>query len=220
MKPADETSRALLTARAYLYAYTSRAFEREPNEAFLDAIASDEAATFCALLGEDGEGRRLQEEIAASVVDASLDSVQQGYMHALVGPDKLAASPWESVYLGHDHLVFQKPTLEVRESFRSEGYIGKSYPHEPDDHVGTELAFMATLAQKALDCYARGDTVECERLLNVQRSFLEKHLLKWIGAYAQDFQRAQAENPLYATFAQLAALLCREDLGMIDELLG
>ena len=220
MTPSNETVRALLAARAFLYAYVSRAFDGEPDEAFVAMVGGDDAAVLCSILGDSGRGSALQAAVASLAAEIPLDALKASYTRTLLGPGKLPASPWESVYTGHERLVFQKTTLDVRDFFRSEGYIGAGYPHEPDDHLGTELAFMATLARKAESCYECGDVGECERLLEAQRRFIDEHLLRWVGSYSEQLQHSVGQEPFYTAFASLAQLVCDEDRRMIEELLG
>ena len=157
-------------------------FAAEPDDALLDIVADAHTREECALLdGEDGEGARLQDALAEVAAANGLGQLRSVYTKLFIGPAKLPAPPWESVYATGEPLLFQESTLAVREAYRRAGYAAAGYPHEADDHLAVELDFMATLASDARAAYEAGDKGRSADLLSVQRDFLREHLLAWVG---------------------------------------
>ncbi|MBK8797751.1 MAG: molecular chaperone TorD family protein [Anaerolineales bacterium] len=84
-----------------------------------------------------------------NAVQALLPALREEYTVLFIGLERVAAPPWESVYLSRDHLLFDEQTLQVRDAYAA---FGLQIPHidrEPDDHIGFELLFLAHLMQQA-----------------------------------------------------------------------
>ena len=213
-----DTIAVVLANRAYLYAVLSRAFAQEADAGFLafDGHFVEE----CALLdNEAGEGSRLACAIMeAASSEGAEERLRDEYMSLMIGPGEMPVPPWESVFVSKEKLLFQESTLLVRRAYARAGYRSAGYPHEADDHIAVELNFMAALAKRTLDAFEADDGGEFARLLDVQRTFLAEHLLVWIGEYAERMQALAGFNAFYPSFAALAALVCRRDAEVLEEL--
>ena len=127
----DDAAGTMLANRCFLYRYLWRAFAAEPDDALLDIVADAHTREECALLdGEDGEGARLQDALAEVAAANGLGQLRSVYTKLFIGPAKLPAPPWESVYATGEPLLFQESTLAVREAYRRAGYAAAGYPHE------------------------------------------------------------------------------------------
>ena len=214
----DDAAGTVLANRCFLYRYLWRAFAAEPDDALLDIVADAHTREECALLdGQGGEGARLQDAIAEAVASGP-DGLCSAYTKLFIGPAKLPAPPWESVYATGEPLLFQESTLAVRDAYRRAGYAAAGYPHEADDHLAVELDFMATLAADASAAFEAGDEERCADLLAVQRDFLREHLLTWVGAFAERLAGSAGDGAFYPRFAELAALVCARDADVLEEL--
>ncbi|MDP2167273.1 MAG: molecular chaperone TorD family protein [Thermodesulfovibrionales bacterium] len=87
--------------------------------------------------------------------------------------------PYESMY---DYYGGISPLFEVHAFYESAGLMLDEELGLPADHIGVELLFMSYL-------------VENNRL-ELQRKFLEGHLLKWAPQYMDKLQKA-AESGFY-----------------------
>jgi putative dimethyl sulfoxide reductase chaperone len=133
--------------------------------------------------------------------EETLSQLQADYTHLFIGPGKVLAPLWESVHYGEERLVFQQETLAVRQWYQRFGLEAVDLYHEPDDHIGLELAFLAHLAGRALAALEQGESQTLALLLQAQRQFLSEHLFKWafgwcalVGEHAQtDFYRGIAQ---------------------------
>lgn len=218
----DEAIKALLITQSFLYSYHSRAFAAKPDESFLDVVQNSYAEESWAMLdGDGGKGMRHQHLLAASLKEScSLSGLQSEYTKLFVGPAQLPAPPWESVFVSKEALLFQENTLAVRESYRSAGFQSTGYPHEPDDHVATELSFMAALSKRAMESFEQGDVDRYRSTLLAQSQFLEEHLLVWIRKFSDRLNEVDGISSFYPSFASLAALVCERDAEVTQELLA
>jgi len=85
--------------------------------------------------------------LADSVDPGAGRLLQADYDQLFVAPDHLPVPPWESVYRTSERLVFDWPTLQVRDEYRRMD-IATTRPADPDDHVGLELLFMGILCER------------------------------------------------------------------------
>jgi TorA maturation chaperone TorD len=78
------------------------------------------------------------------------------------------------------------------------------------DHLGIELELLAHLAGHEADALQRGDQAYAVRVREVQRLFLEEHVLPWAPLYLFAVERC-AHTPLYRAAARTTLqLLCGE----------
>ena len=112
-------------------------------------------------------------------VGECLEDITVDHTRLMVGIGTTPVVPWESVYFSDDHLLFQERTIDVRHWYQRFGLEVINKYHEPDDHIGLELAFMAHLATLGLTARESGDDKKFRFLLTMQREFLRKHLILW-----------------------------------------
>lgn len=128
-------------------------------------------------------------------------ALKADYQQLFIGPGHLPAPPWESVYRSDERIIFDWPTLEVREEYRKMG-LAVTRTNEPDDHMGLELLFMALLAERQ----AGGD----EGAAAAQNAFLKEHLLTWAPAFCADVV-AHAQTDLYRGLGLLTRGLLEQE---------
>lgn len=215
----DEAIEALLAARNFLYSYLSRAFAAEPDEAFLEIVKSDYTYDMWTLLdGRGGEAEKLQRALAVLAEKPfALAELRSEYTRLFVGPDQLPAPPWESIYVSGEALLFQKSTLAVRDAYRASGFRAAGYPREADDHIATELNFMAVLAERAYRAYGSCEHGALLDSLDAHERFLGHHTALWLGAFAERLE-ACGVSEFYASFAALSVLFCTHESEVLKEL--
>jgi TorA maturation chaperone TorD len=129
-----------------------------------------------------------QESIPASSEDDLAADFAAIYLtHAL------RASPHESVWRDEDHLMLQEPTFAVRAFYARHGVQAADWRLRPDDHLATELEFIALLLE-------RGEPREAAR-------FLKTHLMTWLPQFAARVSQ-RAATPFYAAIAGLTLTAC------------
>ena len=116
---------------------------------------------------------------------AALAELESDYLCLFIGAGKVMAPPWESVYFSQERLLFREQTLQVRQWYRRYGLESEQLYHEPDDHIGLELSFMAHLTSLALQARDENKLAEFDEYLTAQKEFFSNHLLKWGPAWAK-----------------------------------
>lgn len=173
----------LLSLRVYFYNALYLIFGKEPDEN-LKALLSDsqfeESARFVSLAYDSQALHQSALLMRDTLMATRLEDLQNEYQKTMLGPGKLGALPWESVYVEKARLIFQKSTLEVREFYRRFGYQTMAEYLVADDHLAIELSFMANVAGEF------AERPEAQDLLLGQREFLKTHLLNWVPDYVHD----------------------------------
>ena len=191
-----------LSARRFLYAVFQSLLGQEPSHKQLDALDPELVGQAFEIMGASGASADAFVAAinrARSSDDESLDSLRTTYTALFVGPGKLAADPWESVYVNEDAALFQRSTLGVRNAYRVQGLLPAEYPRVADDHIAIECGFLAALAARACDAEGAGDALSMRDHLMASQEFLHDHLLVWVGEYAK--RLSMADNGLYGSAA-------------------
>ena len=206
-----------LANRRFVYALVARALAEEADEGFRKIFLDDHTA--CEIeLADGGEGGlegayKLACEQIASCSD--LNTLAGEYTRIFIGTGKLLTSPWESVYLSGKRVLFQPSVLEVRRSYREAGLVPARLHSVPDDFVGLEVDFMAKLADAAYAASTLGDESTCTLRLEQSKRFLDDHLLRWIGGFADEVLDQHGEC-FYASVLSMIASYCASDSALLS----
>ena len=144
--------------------------------------------------------------IAEEVTD--LEPLRVDHAKLFVGPYKLLAPPYGSVYLEDGKLMGQS-TIQVKNLYSEEclDFVLREAP----DHVSVELEFMYLLINRTIEAEDQSDPGEERCYRNKQRSFLAGHLGQWgaeFGAKVED----GAQTNFYRTLGNVTRRFVEEDL--------
>jgi anaerobic sulfite reductase subunit A len=139
----------------------------------------------------------LSAAISAIDLDAEpvLDELLWEYTRLFIGPYRLAAPPWESVYTSPKRLLMQEAHDRVQALYAAVGVQLGDAGVMPD-HVGAELNFMALLGEKM-----RSEPGREHWYGELADRFSAEHLKRWLPAYAADLENA-SEASLYRELAR------------------
>ena len=130
------------------------------------------------------------------LTEEKFDEIQSDYTRLFIGPGKVLAPPWESVYFNDTRTIFDERTLEVREWYRRFGVELIHVRKEPDNHLGLELAFLAHLAGKALLALENSGHDDAKVFIEAQHEFASEHVFSWVGAFF-DLVESKAHTDFY-----------------------
>ena len=215
----------VLAGRNYIYRVLKNVFGQEPDLQLLESVTSDFTGEVLDLM-LDEECFALYKEVTAHLHKAlslgseeALDRIKSEYVYLMLGPGKLPAPPWESVYVSKARVLFQESTLKVRQAYLEYQFLPVAYPHVADDHIAIEMDFMAQLGQMCQESFENDDVQGLQKILTDQKSFLENHLLVWIGDFAEQIKSSKTHH-FYPQMASLAKHITYADRTAIDELLA
>jgi TorA maturation chaperone TorD len=218
-----EAIQLLCEARVFSYDLLRQIFIEEPERKLLATIKDEDILNGFPFIEENlliQEGIGLANEFLEQSelsFEELLGTLRWDYTRLFIGPDRLPAPPWESVYMSRDRLLFQKQTMQVRRAYRKFGYIPSNHPHEADDHLGLELDFMFRLASRTKEDIDQEKFNSALDLLKDQSTFLDEHLLKWVPLFVEDVLES-AETPFLQGMAKILQGYLEQDRGLIDEI--
>lgn len=210
VEAADEVAAALTLVARLLIA--------PPDVALLTALRDEPSGEFPLATRPGARGALAKITVEARAVSTddlqALVEVLDGEFERLFrGPGHVLATPFESVYMSEEHLVFQPPTAHVRSWFAHHGLEWSRKGAEPEDHIGLELEFLGHLIGNAFES-------ENPRAVLVEaRRFAVEHPFRFVWDFQSRFQ-ATARSAFYqGTCSYLAVTLAAlEDLlGLEDQ---
>ncbi len=130
-----------------------------------------------------------------------------------VGPFKLLAPPYGSVYL-EDGKFMGNSTLDVGNLYQQEGLdiVLKDAP----DHISVELEFMYFLVLKEAEAIESANLEEVVRLLDRQISFLRVHLGEWVSQFTENVTQ-HSETEFYKALGLATKNYVLEDMARLAE---
>lgn len=132
-----------------------------------------------------------------------------------VGPLRLAAPPWGSVYMDSGSL-FGPSTSEVRERFRQIGLQVPSVGQDPEDHIGFELSFLSAVNQRVAGVAAEGEGAEALKLGAMGWDFIERLMEPWIGSFLDKVGK-NAKTGFYRGLVQLTGGLVEVEKAALED---
>ncbi|HWI60635.1 MAG TPA: molecular chaperone TorD family protein [Symbiobacteriaceae bacterium] len=216
---------AVLEARAFAYRMLANAFLAEPVREQIRSLAATDAVSLFPYAADSEPIAQGVSEVTAYLgdpagdTDAAFDALVWDFTRMFIGPGRLAAPPWESAYKTEERLLFQEPTLAVRQVFRAYGLVLATAPASPEDHIGLELDFMYHTCGLALEQAKAGNVAGLEQICRDQLDFLRTHLLSWAPAFAADVVRS-SQTGYYRGMARMLDGFLRIDRAIAEELLG
>lgn len=100
--------------------------------------------------------------------------------------------------------------FDVLNFYREASYEPGKLGLLPPDHLGVELAFMAKLCQDETTATQEGDFKRQTRLRELERAFLEEHILRWIDDYFVSVEKSRSSG-FYTCIASLTKVFVRTD---------
>ena len=210
-----------LTQYVVALQFCSRIFQNSPDEAMLRNVIgggllqgfgswacfgpSEQAdKLWGGALAPEGSAAALAEAYPAQSAQGSCRALYLG-MHmdhlALFSGPQPAAAPWESVWREKDRLLFGRRTQEVCDFYREWGIAVEREGHEPEDHLGLELAFVLFLVQNMTSSLASCSGLSSQAALVV---FMDSHILTWAG----DCLKKAAECAGTVFYREMSRLCC------------
>ena len=203
--------------RRRVYTLLSRCYETEIDAAFAESFAAN-AALESELPALTEGFAQLQADLAASD-DAAIEQLAVTFNRVFFGMGPLTAQkafPYESVYTSEGGLMMQDAYSQVLHIYRDAQFAKNPDFKEPEDHLAVELAFMALLAERAVERLREADADGAEAALRDQLTFMREHLLNWIDPFIADMLKA-AEGGFYAHLASFTEAYLKADEAALSE---
>jgi TorA maturation chaperone TorD len=182
-------------ARVNLYALLSRVLLQELEVTTLEMIKND--TTILDFFPTLKEWKPLSEVPAKKLLDEYInpDFVNLSLLHLI---------PYETFYVREDQMIETggaNPVTDIYSAydFMVDFEVARTVS---SDHIGIELEFMHHLCVAESKARQEGDSEAVKELQEVQKEFLNKHLLVWAPLYLINM-KYEARTPLYYDAAEM-----------------
>lgn len=156
----------------------------------------------------------LSSSTSIEIYDTSLDALRVDYSKLFIGPFKLLAPPYGSVYLDGQRQVMGASTIDVQKRYQEAGLeLAKNFREAPD-HIAAELEFMYFLIYKDIEAFKDNDMQTVQHFLKFQGAFLQDHLGAWIAAFAFNVEE-NGETEFYKNLAKITKLFVQKDMAKL-----
>ncbi|GAB4547678.1 MAG: molecular chaperone TorD family protein [Thermodesulfovibrionia bacterium] len=157
------------------------------------------------------------EEMLKGLLDSELlnspivNSILIDYSRLFIGPFKLVAPPYGSVYLDKEGLLMGDSTIEAVRLYREAGVeMDRDTHKDMPDHISVELEFMYYLIFKEIESIERGDRESAKRYENLRKDFLKRHLCAWAFKFLNSLKNG-AETTFYKNLALCTETFLKQD---------
>ena len=215
MKTADIAATEQLAEEKALFVLIGRLLHGMPDRELLTRVVDERLFELIPFVDEI-RAREAHNSLVVWMDDTSsplssddFETIRVEYARLFVGARKVAAPLWESVYFNRERMVFQEQTLDARRAYEAYGLEVERYRHEPDDHLASELLFVAHLAHQVLGHLEPDDRSRFQIIMADQHKFSERHLFTWVSDW-RDLVLARTSNGLYRGLAMLVVQACEE----------
>ncbi|MBD3793121.1 MAG: molecular chaperone TorD family protein [Campylobacterales bacterium] len=126
--------------------------------------------------------------------------------------------PYESFYKRDDQMIESggdNPLIQLYNELDFRVELDKARVVSAD-HIGVELEFMYMLCDAIKKAFEAADEEGIQELLEVQKNFMQDHLLDWVPMYLINMKR-ESRTPLYHDGAELAMEFLLSDFEYIHE---
>lgn len=153
---------------------------------------------------------KIAENIAPMRSNLRLDALKVDHAALFLGPFKLLAPPYGSVYLEGSRQIMGASTMDARNRYLEAGLQVSGEFKEAPDHVSIELEFMSYLVFKEIQALEQSDFEDARCHLDNQDAFLRDHLGAWIAKFAQNVGK-NAQTNFYKNLAIVSQRFVEND---------
>ncbi len=137
------------------------------------------------------------------------------YAKLFVGPFRLKAPPYGSVYIDEGRRVMGDSTMGVISMYREAGLSIREDFKELPDHIGIELEFMSYLAFKEVESMQESCVSRAIMYGRKQKDFLKMFLFRWVPAFCNRL-RESSDNDFYTLLAACVESFLSSEISHID----
>lgn len=195
---------SIARGRSLLYLWLSGLFLEKPSEEVFKKFAQKEVLEFLDGVFQDSKDYLKVKEF---LVSGDIEDVRREYEKLFVNKE---VSPYSRDYLGEEQADF------VEKFYRSLGLDVELMELEAEDHIGLELAVMASLCELEAEELEEGRLEEAALVLGSEKVFLEEHMRKWVGDFAKKVDEKAAEG-FYSSLAWLTNEMLELDYSLFME---
>jgi len=199
-------------ARSNIYALLSRVLMQEADTELVDIINQDNAILEMMPNYKIWEPRTTLQSSELLERHLNPDFTNLSLLHLI---------PYETFYTRDDQMIETGGANPVTDMYSAYDFMVDFAVARvvSADHIGVELEFMHHLCEAQIKAMNGNDQDAVRELLEVERTFLDKHLLRWAPLYLINM-KFESRTPLYYDAADMALEFILSDYQYLSETVG
>lgn len=199
-------------ARSNIYALLSRVLMQEADTELIDIINNDDAILEMMPNYKIWEPRTTLQSSELIERQLNPDFVNLSLLHLI---------PYETFYTREDQMIETGGANPVTDVYSAYDFMVdfEAARVVSADHIGVELEFMHHLCEAQIKAMNDNDSEAIDELMEVERTFLEKHLVRWAPLYLINM-KFESRTPLYYDAADMALEFILSDYQYLSETAG
>ncbi len=196
-------------ARSNIYALLSRILMQEVDSELLDQIKNDPVILDFFPTFKEWEALKTLENSVVINEHLNPDFVNLTLLHLI---------PYETFYTREDQMIETGGANPVTDMYSAYDFMVDFQEARvvSADHIGVELEFMHHLCEAEIKAVHENDRDAVNELKSVQKTFLNRHLLKWAPLYLINL-KYEARTPLYYDAADMTMEFLLSDNELLAE---
>lgn len=172
----------------------------QPDPVFAEERVFDSMLEAAARI--DPDLAALARRLGAAFMAEGHECLLVDYTRLFLGPTRVLARPYGSVWLDGQETVMGASTLAVLEIYEAGGFeIADDFCELPD-HIAAELEFLYLIIYRENQAHRNGEPAALAANVALRKRFLEGHLGRWVGPFTTAVSTC-AQNAFYRELAGL-----------------
>jgi TorA maturation chaperone TorD len=199
-------------ARSNIYALLSRVLMQEADTELIDILNQDDAILEMMPNFKVWEPRTTLQSSELIERQLNPDFVNLSLLHLI---------PYETFYTREDQMIETGGANPVTDMYSAYDFMVdfEAARVVSADHIGVELEFMHHLCEAQIKAMNENDSEAVDELMEVERTFLDKHLVQWAPLYLINM-KFESRTPLYYDAADMALEFILSDYQYLSETAG
>lgn len=195
---------SIARGRGLLYLWLSGLFLEKPSEEVFKKFSQEDVLEFLDDVFQDSKNYLKVKEF---LTKGNAENVLKEHQRLFVDE---GVSPYSKDYLGEESLEL------VKAFYESLGLDVDLRELKSEDHIGLELAVMASLCELEADELEKGRLKEAALVQGSEKAFLEEHMIKWVKDFAKKVDEKASEG-FYSSLAWLTNEMLELDHSLFEE---
>lgn len=195
---------SIARGRGLLYLWLSGLFLEKPSEEVFKRFAQKDVLEFLDGVFQDSKNYLKVKEF---LTKGDAEDVLKEYKRLFIDEE---ISPYSKDYLGEESLDL------VKSFYESLGLDVDLRELKAEDHIGLELAVMASLCELEADELEKGRLKEAALVQGSEKAFIEEHMIKWVKDFAKKVDEKTSEG-FYSSLAWLTNEMLELDCSLFVE---
>lgn len=124
------------------------------------------------------------------------------YTRLFIGPSKMVAPPYSSIYFGTEYILMSDVTLWVMSFYERMGLRYNEKIKDVPDHIAIEMEFLYYLIFLETKAFQKKDMKKAKKIWRSQSEFFSKHFIKWVPAFCDKILEG-SKHEYYLLLAKL-----------------